>query len=523
MQPQNRTKSIDKELLKKLWNAADALRGNISSEQYMLIVIGILFLNYVSSKFTKALNLIQNNHPKFWKTLKPFFDKENNDTLSKILKDSLLVKYDCSFFIPSSANWKEITKHASLPTIGYKLDQAFLEIEKYNSQIQGLLEKNYNRRELDQSKLGQVVSEFENIDLTNYGEDVFGRIYEYFLGHFFKKQGQKGGEFYTPSSVVDLLVRLIDPREGTIYDPACGTGGMFVQAISYMKEKKLDVGYLNVYGQEYQNKIWKLAKINLLVHNFHESDINLGAKSSDTFSDDQHKQRFFDYALVNPPFNMKKWGLDRLEDDPRWQWGKPPKNNANYAWISHILSKLTKNGRAGIVLANGSLSSQDKAELTIRKKLVEENKVDAIITLPEKLFYTTQIPACLWIFNNNKSNREVLMIHGTELEGNMINKRSRELTKDNINKIVSLYHKHKNNKIINKVGFAKSINEKEIMENDYSFLPGRYVDFIRKKNDKHEIEKNTKKIYQDISILLNEFDKVTFEIKRILKKLKNEK
>ena len=510
-------KTIDSDLSKKLWSAADSLRGNISSEQYMIVVIGLLFLKYMSDKYENTLIQLKKDHPENYK----YF--ANN-------KDILASKYNCSFFVPPKASWNYIAEYASSKEeIGSKIDQAFLLIEEQNVELKNLLDKNYNRKELDPIKLGQVITEFTDIDLEKYGEDVIGRTYEYFLGNFFKKQGQKGGEFYTPASIVQLLVELIEPNKGRIYDPACGTGGMFVQARRHMQTNNLKPNSLIVYGQEYQNKIWKLAKINLLLHNFNSLDINLGPKSADTFSDDLFKGEEFDFILANPPFNIKKWGYKKLIDDVRWKWGIPPQGNANYAWLSHILTKLNSKGHAGIVLANGSLSSQQKGELQIRKNLIKENKVDAIIALPDKLFYTTTIPACLWIFNNNKKHERVLMIHANELEGNMLSKRLRELTDSEINKVSSLYKKHKKGEVINETGFAKSVVATDIEENDYSFMPGRYIDIDFEENqiDKEKLINELKKLLKEIPELINDFkktaSKVNDSLETVLKKIEKSK
>ncbi len=494
---------MDKELERKLWSAADSLRGNISSEQYMHVVIGILCLKYISDKYDKKIEQLKKSYPKKWNVL------EDKDFLG-------------TFFVPKESSWEYISKFAASNEIGEKIDQAFIELENKNEDLKGLFDKKYNREELDQQKLGMVISEFSDIDILKEGEDIMGRVYEYFLGEFFKKQGQKGGEFYTPKSITRLLIDIIDPKEGLIYDPACGTGGLFIQSKQHIIENNGDFSKLTIYGQEYQNKTWKLARINLLINGFNINDTHLGNKSADTFSEDQHKDKNdFDYVIANPPFNQKKWGLDKLENDPRWKWGIPPKNNANYAWISHMLYKLDKKGKAGIVLANGSLSASGKSELEFRKNLILNNKVDAIISLPDKLFYTTGIPACLWILNNDKKTKNILMIDAYNFKGKMLSKKLRELTLEENNKILNIYNKHNEGQKIEEIGFAKSINLKEIEENDYSFVPGRYVGFVEEEIDTEKIKKEIKETSIELKKLLNEFQDLIPKVEESIEKALN--
>ena len=496
--------TMNKELEAKLWASADALRGNISSEQYMHIVIGILFLKNMSDKYNRAVNQLKIDKPKHWRVYKE-------------QKDILATKYNCSFIIPRKASWEYISEYASSPVIGEVLDKAFYEIESENIELKGLFDKDYNRKELDQSKLGQVVSEFSNIDMEKYGEDIIGRTYEYFLGHFFKKQGQKGGEFYTPKSIVKLIVDLLDPKKGKIYDPACGTGGMFVQARQHILEMNESPDDLVVYGQEYLNKTWKLANINLLLQGFNSANVHLGAESADTFSQDQHKGEKFDYILANPPFNIKKYGQEQLLDDPRWKWGLPPKGNANYAWLSHIIDKLNSKGKAGVVLANGSLSTSSKNEKEIRINFLKENKIDVIIALPSSLFYTTGIPASILIFNNNKVNENILMINADQM-GTMETKKLRILEDEEIKKIQNIYKLHERGENITEVGFAKTILLSEIEENDWSLVPGRYVGFEEEEIDKEEIKKEIKKLSNELKVLFSDFNKLLPEVNESIEK-----
>ena len=494
-----------KDIEKQLWEAANQLRGNMSSEEYMHIILGILSLKYISDKYDSVLE-----------------KEKNKDIFSIYTPDQFFSLYD-AFKVPKEASWKTIMNFSSSPEIGQIMDKAFMALEKENPMLEGIFDKNYNRESIDQMRLGEVVKIFSNKNFTNAGEDIIGRIYEYFLGKFFKDRGQKGGEFYTPKSIVKLIVNLIKPLNGTIYDPACGTGGMFIQAKKYILEHGGNINNVTIYGQEFNNVTWKLAKLNLILNGFPLIDNDdkgcLGDISADTFSKDQHKHEKFDYIMANPPFNMKNWGREKLESDPRWQtFGLPPKGNANYAWLLHMVSKLSSEGKMATVLANGSLSSSGKEELTIRKNLVKANIVDAIIALPDKLFYTTGIPACIWVFNNNKKTNDILMIDGSEIKGNMISKKLRELEKEDIKKIVDAYNNHLGGQKIEIVGFAKSINSKELSVSDYSFVPGRYVGFVEEEIDKEAIKGELKSASKELFELMDEFEELLPKIKNSIKK-----
>lgn len=497
-----------KEIETKLWKAADTLRGNMSAEDYMHVILGILSLKYISDRFKVGLAKLN----------------ADNFQLSEVSAEDFYYNYK-AFIVNEKASWEYVMKFANTPEVGTKLDQAFIELEEANKMLRGIFNKNYNKEGLDQNKLGEVVRIFSDEDFSqSEEEDIIGRIYEYFLGNFFKDRGQKGGEFYTPTSIVQLMVNLLKPTKGTIYDPACGTGGILVQSKRYIEEHHGDVSKITVYGQEYNNVTWKLAKLNLVLNGFPLQDTNgygvLGETSADTFSNDQHKNKKFDFVMANPPFNLKKWGQEGLLDDPRWKWGVPPSGNANYAWLSHMVSKLNANGKAAVVLANGSLSSSQKEELAIRRKLVEDNKVDAIIELPDKLFYTTGIPACIWIFNNKKINNEVLMISASNIEGNMVSKKLRELTVDDIKKITDLYDRHtssiKSN--VDELGLAKAVSFDEIMSNDFSFVPGRYVGIIEKTIDKEIAKREIIKIADELESLFKELNELSPKVSDAIKK-----
>ena len=469
-------------------------------------------MKYISERFTKTEKSIKQKFPDNWESV--------------ISEEAILVKYGCPFVLPEQAKWSYITKYASSNEIGSKLNRAFALLEKTNKNLKGLfVDQDYSSKELQQSKLGQVISLFANYsDLTNRDDDFVGQTYEYFLGNFFKKQGQKGGEFYTPKSIVQLLVKVIEPGSGTIYDPACGTGGMFVQSKRYIeKQNGPQNNFLTVYGQESLTKIWKLAHINLLIHGFDGDDVKLGGQAADTFLDDQHPNKKFDFIFANPPFNIKNWGYDYLQKDSRWKWGKPPKGNANYAWLSNILAKLKKQGRAGVVLANGSLTSQNKQEKKMREVFLKENKIEAIISLPDKLFHTVSIPVCLWILNNAKVTTDVLMVHGADFSGEMLSKKLRQLTEKEITRIQKVVAQFRNNQSINEEGFAKSVSKDQIKENDFSFSPGFYAQPLDSQSttsdDFKQIKNQIRELSDEIETTFNSIKKLEKPLKESIKKI----
>lgn len=498
------------EIENKLWEAANALRGNLSAEEYMHTILGILSLKYISDRYEVGIKKL----------------KEQGLELSEISKDIFYFEFK-SFIVPNEANWKYLMKFATTSEIGQKIDNAFLKLEETNEKLRGIFNKNYNREGIDQIKLGEVIRIFSDEDFSQEGhEDIIGRIYEYFLGKFFKDRGQKGGEFYTPASIVQLIIHVLKPMSGSIYDPACGTCGMLVQSKRYIEAHEGKLDDIMVYGQEYNSVTWKLGKLNLVLNNFPlvDSDGNgvLGNVSADTFTNDQHRDKKFDYVMANPPFNLDNWGRESLLDDPRFKkYGIPPKGNANYAWLEHIISKLSNKGLGACILANGSLSSSGKDEKQIRKNFIESdhgNIVDAIIELPDKLFYNVGIPACIWIFNKNKKHKNVLMISGSSIKGIMVSKKLRELTENDINRISDIYIKHANGEIINEPGFAKTITKQHFEENDYSFVPGRYVEIIEEKIDEEKTKTEIVNLGKELETLFNEFDELVPKVKESIKK-----
>ena len=437
-----------------LWQAADKLRGSVNSSDYKYVVLGLIFLKYVSDAFALQKE----------KAIEQSFDPEDRDFY---LADNI-------FWVPQEARWGYLSENAKQPTIGSLIDNAMDVIERDNPSLKGVLPKDYARESLDKRRLGELVDLFSNTTFkSKNSKDLLGRVYEYFMGMFADSEGKHGGEFYTPSSIVRLLVEMIQPYNGRVYDPCCGSGGMFVQSEKFINEHSGRLDDLSIYGQELNHTTWRLAKMNMAIRGI-DADIRQG----DTMHDDKHKDLKADFILANPPFNISDWGSELLQDDIRWKFGVPPKGNANFAWMQHFIHHLSPTGIAGFVLANGSMSSQSSGEGDIRKKIVEASLVDCIVTLPAQLFFNTGIPACLWFINRDRKNRndEVLFIDGRNL-GHMINRKNKEFSGEDIAKVADIYHnwKKQDGSYSDVAGFAKATKISEISENDYVLTPGRYV------------------------------------------------
>ena len=481
---------------KVLWASADKLRGSIGASDYMHIVLGLIFLKYVSDRFEeKYQELVSDGDG---------FENDKDEYTSEHI-----------FWVPDKARWNYVSTFSKQEIIGQKLDEAFIEIEKENDELKGILPKIYSSSTVDKRRLGELIDLFTNQLETDGEGDFMGQVYEYFMNKFARSLGQTGGEFYTPRCIVKLLVKMLNPTVGRVYDPCCGSGGMFVQAADFVKAHQGNVDNISVFGQELNATTWKLAKMNLAIRGI---DANLGDAPGDTFHDDKHKALRVDYILANPPFNISDYGQPSLLEDPRWIYGIPPVGNANYAWIEHMYSKLAPKGIAGFVLANGSLSTSAKQEYDIRKAMLEEGVIDCIITLPDKLFYTTGIPVCLWFVRKNKSNKNVLFIDARNL-GEMIDRKVRELKEEDLVLISETYHNWlNNNNYEDKKGFCKSASLEEIREADYTLVPGRYdgIDDSDKMNEE-EIDAEIKKLSAELLDLFEENKQLEQKVIDILK------
>jgi type I restriction enzyme M protein len=473
----------------KLWQAADKLRGHMDAAEYKHVVLGLIFLKYISDAFEEKHSALLQQ-----KLKDKSIDPEDRD---EYLAENI-------FWVPKQARWPFIQGKAKQTDIGKVIDDAMTEIEKQNPQLKGVLSKDYARPALDKQRLGELIDLVGTIglgDRENRSKDILGRVYEYFLGQFASAEGKKGGEFYTPRCVVRLLVEMIEPYKGRVYDPCCGSSGMFVQSEEFIERHGGRIGDLSIYGQESNPTTWKLAKMNLALRGI---EANLGPHHADTFRNDLHKDLRADFILANPPFNMSDWGGENLKEDVRWKYGVPPAGNANFAWVQHMVHHLAPNGIAGFVLANGSMSSTQSGEGEIRKNLVEADLVDCMIALPSQLFYGTQIPACLWFLTKNKkngrfSNREgkTLFIDARKL-GVLIDRVHRELTSEEIARIAQTYHAWRGEKDAGKYadvpGFCKSAKLEEIRQHGFALTPGRYVGAEEIEDDGEPFEQKVQRL-----------------------------
>jgi type I restriction enzyme M protein len=493
---------------KKLWAAADKMRSNMDAAEYKHVVLGLIFLKYISDSFEETHTEISKDSES---------DPEDIDEY----------KARNVFWVPPESRWSYLQKNAKQPTIGKIVDNAMDAIERENPQLKGVLPKDYAREALDKTRLGELIDLIGTIglgDKKSKSKDMLGAVYEYFLGQFADAEGKKGGQFYTPKCIVKLLVGMIEPFRGRIFDPCCGSGGMFVQSEKFVEEHSGKKGDIYVYGQESNSTTWKLCKMNMAIRGI-ESNIQWG----DTFHDNKHKDLRADYILANPPFNSSDWNGQLLKDDVRWRYGIPPTGNANFAWVQHFIHHLSPTGIAGFVLANGSMSSNTSGEGEIRKKIIEDDLVDCMVALPSQLFYNTMIPACLWFLTRDKTNHgkrkrkgEILFIDARNL-GQMIDRRHRELTDEDIKKISNTYHawrgEEKSGKYEDISGFCKGASLKDVEKNNFILTPGRYVGVPEEEDDGEPFEEKMKRLTKELREQFKESEKLEGEIKRNLKRV----
>lgn len=492
-----------KTLEQTLWEAADKLRGNQEPSEYKHVVLGLVFLKYISDRFEERRKTLEGEL---------LADGIKPERIESFLEDRDEYKSQNVFWVPDLARWAYIQSMAKQSKIGEQIDQAMDVIEKENPSLRGVLPRNYGRDGLDKRRLGELVDLIGSIgfaETDDHGaDDILGRVYEYFLGQFAGKEtGKDAGAFYTPRSVVKTLVEMLEPYKGRVYDPAAGSGGMFVQSAEFVKAhggKRTDI---SVYGQEFTDTTWKLAKMNLALRGI---EADLGSKSADSFTEDLHPDLRADYVIANPPFNVSDWWDARLGEDPRWKYGTPPKGNANFGWVQHFIYHLAPNGTAGFVLANGSLSSRSGGEGEIRRKLVEAGLVDCIVAMPDKLFFNTGIPVSLWFVskgrdgNGHRERRdEVLFIDARKL-GTMETRRLRVLDdEEDIAKVAGTYHAWRNHDgdYEDAPGFAKAATIDEIEKHGFDLSPGRYVGAAEAEIDdeptKEKIERLTKELFAE--------------------------
>jgi type I restriction enzyme M protein len=509
----------------QLWAAADKMRGHMDASEYKHVCLGLIFLKYISDAFEEKREqlLFGFSDPKSeW-----FIKDEPQRAEAAENRDEYLAAN--VFWLPTEARWHTIKAKAKSPEIGKVIDDAMGAIERENPTLKGVLPRDYARPSLDKVRLGGLVDIISNIGFNESAaksKDVLGRVYEYFLGKFASAEGKGGGEFYTPQCVVQVLVAMLEPYKGRVFDPCCGSGGMFVSSEKFVEEHGGRVGDIAVYGQESNYTTWKLARMNLAIRGI---DANLGPRNADSFRQDLHPDLKADFILANPPFNMSDWGGENLRQDVRWKFGMPPVSNANYAWIQHFIHHLSPVGVAGFVMANGSISSQTSNEGEIRKAIVEADLVDCIVALPGKLFYTTPIPVCLWFIARDKKNHkhrdrrnETLFIDAGEL-GSEADRTHIELSSSNVEKISSAYRAWRGEKGAGKyeniAGFCRAIKTTEIAAQGYSLTPGRYVGTEALEEDATPIREQIKMYGKKYRDLKSEAERLDESILAYLEKL----
>ena len=482
---------------KDLWDAACVLWGHIPAAEYRNVIIGLIFLRYISTAFDK----------KYKQLVAEGYGLENDP--DEYIGENI-------FFVPPEARWNNIAEAAHTPEIGTIIDNAMRAIEKDNKKLKNVLPKNYGNPDLDKKVLGKVVDLFTNMDMdkTEGNRDILGRTYEYCIAQFAEKEGVKGGEFYTPSSILNTLVAVLRPYSNCrVYDPCCGSGGMFVQSAKFIQAHSGRRDNISIYGQEANPDTWKMALMNLTIRGL---DADLGPYHADTFTNDLHPTLKADFILANPPFNYHPWGQENLKDDPRWKYGLPPAGNANFAWIQHMIHHLAPNGKIGLVLANGALSTQSSGEGEIRKKIIEADLVEGIIAMPTQLFYSVTIPVTLWFITRNKKQKNKTVFIDARKMGHMVDRKHRDLSDDDIQKLADTVEAFQNGTLENIQGFCAVATLDDIAKQDYILTPGRYVGIEEQEDDGEPFEEKMARLTSELSEMFKKSHALEDEIRKKL-------
>lgn len=483
---------------KQIWDAACVLWGHIPAADYRKVIIGLIFLRYVSTAFEKKYKELKND---------AYSDPEDRD---EYIAENI-------FYLPEAARWGLIAAKAHTPEIGMIIDDAMRAIEKENKTLEHVLPKIYGSQDLDKRVLGDVVDLFTNMDMseTDNSKDLLGRTYEYCIQQFAAYEGKGGGEFYTPSSIVKTLVEILKPFDNCrVYDPCCGSGGMFVQSVKFLEAHSGHRDHIAVYGQESNSDTWKMAKINMAIRGI---DANLGPYQADTFHNDLHKRDKFDFILANPPFNLSGWGQEKVKEDVRWRYGTPPAGNANFAWIQHMIHHLAPNGKIGLVLANGALSSQTSGEGEIRKNIIEADLVEGIIAMPTQLFYSVTIPVTLWFITKNKKQAGKTLFIDARKMGHMVDRKHRDFSDEDIQKLADTFEAFQNGNLEEIKGFCAVATLEDIVKQDYILTPGRYVGIEEQEDDGEPFEEKMDRLTSELSDMFAKSHELEDEIRRKLK------
>lgn len=482
---------------KQIWDAACVLWGHIPASEYRNVIIGLIFLKYISTAFDKKYQQLVEDGEGF-----------ENDR-DAYMEDNI-------FFVPEDARWGKIAAAAHKPEIGTVIDNAMRSIEADNTKLKNVLPKNYASPDLDKKVLGDVVDLFTNMDMTETegNRDLLGRTYEYCIAKFAEKEGKGGGEFYTPSSIVNTLVSILKPYSNCrVYDCCCGSGGMFVQSAKFIQAHSGNRGNVSIFGQEANPDTWKMAVMNLTIRGL---DADLGKYHADTFTNDLHPRLKADFILANPPFNYNPWGREKLLDDVRWKYGIPPAGNANFAWIQHMISHLAPNGKIGLVLANGALSSQTGGEGEIRKKIIEDDLIEGIIAMPSQLFYSVTIPATLWFITKNKKQKGKTVFIDARKMGHMVDRKHRDFTEEDIQKLADTFSAFQNGTLEDVKGFCAVAATEDIAKQDYILTPGRYVGIEEQEDDGEPFEEKMNRLTSELSDMFKKSHALENEIRKKL-------